>query len=679
MLYGEFKNRVEEIYHSKFPESLVVTNLGALGQDTFFITMYLAKDKSEFSNGIAMNDIFHISFYIYGANKDYETRNKLTDDTELDENLIMEVHENSITVKPDNDYMAYGFERLPFRKTKGNADKILATLEKYTDVLYNTLERLYNEDKIHSNHKELVAQKLNKNINESKLIEDNNSTITEELNTGLLPIVDVDMYSLEDELVNYDTTQEELDDIVEEIAPEYIEDTLKEILAGVSVKVKSVYHPKQYNFSGDELEFDLSVNAASYNSLKEKTISNPNFESFLKEKYSSHSGFISTMADNLNDFNSEEQWKQMVQVIMFNIPQDELVKQNDAYLDRFLEAVHQNFPMYDDEELDESVEFREFNEEADKLIREYFNHKMSLPELHYRLEKVFGNKKDAVEYFSDNEDRVKSTLTESKLNIEKPTNFEFGKVRGLVKPDGTVYYTVGNGKTLQDVKVNYSELPDNTSSNEGKIKAYIKKNILKESVEEEITVGNIKQKALEILPKEDIDTHESDLYLKVSDKSTELVNKLKDKDNGLLVKFRSQIDGKMWYDIPFANMEDNYKSKITEADDRNYKDNEFYLGDDKVEYIGDIKEDIWTAVCCGDNKFIENAFNKSLIKANTRHHQFDADSSLIMGALRNKNYDTVEVLKSFGETILKDEVSEYKKIMAEKTYEDDVTKSASDK
>ena len=85
-----------------------------------------------------------------------------------------------------------------------------------------------------------------------------------------------------------------------------------------------------------------------------------------------------------------------------------------------------------------------------------------------------------------------------------------------------------------------------------------------ESDTNEVTAGNIKQKAQEILPAEDIETHDGDLYLKVSDKSTELVNKMKDKDSGLLKKFKSEKDGQMWYDIPFANMEDDYKDKVNE-------------------------------------------------------------------------------------------------------------------
>lgn len=87
--------------------------------------------------------------------------------------------------------------------------------------------------------------------------------------------------------------------------------------------------------------------------------------------------------------------------------------------------------------------------------------------------------------------------------------------------------------------------------------------------EEEITPANIKEKALKILPKEDVDVRDSDLYIKVSDKSKELINKLQFKNNGLLTTFRSPIDNEMWYDIPFANLEDYITSK-TESNNNTY-------------------------------------------------------------------------------------------------------------
>lgn len=175
-------------------------------------------------------------------------------------------------------------------------------------------------------------------------------TKREELNTGILPVVNVDMYSLSDNLYEYDIDQKELDDIVLEIAPKYIEDTLSEILPNVSVIAKSIYHPKQYNYSGDELEFDLVVDSNAYEELKEKTLNNPEFKQFLKDNYSSRSGFVSFMADDLDDFKTQEEWKQMVQVIMFNIPKDKIELNNDQYITEFMDNVYMNYAPIDDED-----------------------------------------------------------------------------------------------------------------------------------------------------------------------------------------------------------------------------------------------------------------------------------------------------------------------------------------
>lgn len=85
-------------------------------------------------------------------------------------------------------------------------------------------------------------------------------------------------------------------------------------------------------------------------------------------------------------------------------------------------------------------------------------------------------------------------------------------------------------------------------------------------------VSELKQRAQQVLPKEDIDVHNGDLYLKVSDKSKELLQNLKNNKNGLINKFKSPVDNAWWFEIPFANMEDDYKSKQTES----YK---FFYGD----------------------------------------------------------------------------------------------------
>lgn len=78
---------------------------------------------------------------------------------------------------------------------------------------------------------------------------------------------------------------------------------------------------------------------------------------------------------------------------------------------------------------------------------------------------------------------------------------------------------------------------------------------------EELEVSDLKKKALEILPKEDIDTHDGDLYIKKTPDSTALLSKVKNINSGLLSTFRNQQTGEIWYDIPFANWEDDYKEK----------------------------------------------------------------------------------------------------------------------
>lgn len=185
-------------------------------------------------------------------------------------------------------------------------------------------------------------------------------TIRQSLNTGVLPIVNVDLYSLYssgwfDNLVLDDDSNAKFDEIIQDIAPRFIKETLQDILPSVEIYATGVYHPREYNFSGDELEFDLVVNANEYNALKEKALSSDMFETYLKDNYSSRSGFISSMPDDIDEFNNADEWKQMVQVIMFALKDTALTDVNEAYLNDFSEAVNQEFP-YVDGEIENAVE-----------------------------------------------------------------------------------------------------------------------------------------------------------------------------------------------------------------------------------------------------------------------------------------------------------------------------------
>lgn len=58
------------------------------------------------------------------------------------------------------------------------------------------------------------------------------------------------------------------------------------------------------------------------------------------------------------------------------------------------------------------------------------------------------------------------------------------------------------------------------------------------------------EKALAILPPEEIDHHESDLYLKHSKKSQALIAGYEYRNQ--VKPFVSPLDGCVWYDVPFA-------------------------------------------------------------------------------------------------------------------------------
>lgn len=98
-----------------------------------------------------------------------------------------------------------------------------------------------------------------------------------------------------------------------------------------------------------------------------------------------------------------------------------------------------------------------------------------------------------------------------------------------------------------------------------------------------------------------------------------------------------------------------------------------------ADYFDDSKniiESVWSSVCSNDIPFVKHAYSNKLITPNTRYTRFHDDNSFIMGALRNENFEMAELLKSFGEKILKAELSEYKRIMAEREYEDETTRTA---
>ena len=139
------ENKLTEIYKGIFKNSKIALSRSDLAKNVLWVQLYLAQDKSEEINGYFDNDIFGITLKIRENGENDYTMEKLN---------------SSYLIKPISEYMAYGRRRLPFRKTRGDEDKIITTFKKYVGNLHKALLEDLEQGNIHENHLELVKEKL---------------------------------------------------------------------------------------------------------------------------------------------------------------------------------------------------------------------------------------------------------------------------------------------------------------------------------------------------------------------------------------------------------------------------------------------------------------------------------------------------------------------------------------
>lgn len=111
--------------------------------------------------------------------------------------------------------------------------------------------------------------------------------------------------------------------------------------------------------------------------------------------------------------------------------------------------------------------------------------------------------------------------------------------------------------------------------------------IIKEN-NEVLSSGELVRELKKVLTKDELDRHETDLYAKVTPKSKELVNRYEFKTN--VTTFKSELDGTLWYDIPFI------AGRVNESIDKENKyelavSNRLDLKDEKtIAYSDNLEE-----------------------------------------------------------------------------------------
>lgn len=133
----------------------------------------------------------------------------------------------------------------------------------------------------------------------------------------------------------YDGT-EEFQQQVLDLAPATIQQAFDEYGIPATVVSGSCkwWHPREYNFSDDVIEFDMSIDTNWVESKFRELSSDSKFNKFLGERYSSRSGFMSFMPNNASEYeeildpNSTDYWKLVSAIISYIVDNDPSISES---------------------------------------------------------------------------------------------------------------------------------------------------------------------------------------------------------------------------------------------------------------------------------------------------------------------------------------------------------------
>ena len=172
--------------------------------------------------------------------------------------------------------------------------------------------------------------------------------------TEMLGIFSTDTYALysNGDFNNYDfdyleetegiTFLQALNKVIMPVAEELLEDALDPVIS-CKVKAVEVVNPREYNFTTDNTIVDISFNGNDFKKLKANAVRDPAFSKYLKDNYSSYSGFISFMADNLEKFNEQDLEEQFCQVVSFYISDSEKENYQQKFWYELLDDVYDKY------------------------------------------------------------------------------------------------------------------------------------------------------------------------------------------------------------------------------------------------------------------------------------------------------------------------------------------------
>lgn len=106
------------------------------------------------------------------------------------------------------------------------------------------------------------------------------------------------------------------------------------------------YHPREYNFSDDVIEFDMTIDTNWVESKFRELSENSAFTKFIGREFSSRDGFISFMPNETSEYetlldpNNGEYWKVVSAIIKFIVNEDPSIR--DSVTEDLYESLREN-------------------------------------------------------------------------------------------------------------------------------------------------------------------------------------------------------------------------------------------------------------------------------------------------------------------------------------------------
>ena len=158
MTIQKFMETIKNTYNKHFPESMCSVQFDTSLYSSIGISCFLAKTANENAHNYWINDPLSLRLSI--DHNGLAFYKDTTAETDIPEDLTRTVWHNHYRITPQERNLAFSSRKIQCRKTSGNAEKLITTMDRWFGQLKTQLQTDLDNDMIHKDHVDLIRSKL---------------------------------------------------------------------------------------------------------------------------------------------------------------------------------------------------------------------------------------------------------------------------------------------------------------------------------------------------------------------------------------------------------------------------------------------------------------------------------------------------------------------------------------